>query len=247
MIRLIFSVYLRRLRQDEISTYAAQIAFFSILSIVPFLMLLSMWLSNLGTLNWEGLLVVLEESGTLPPSGLKMLRQILSSLNGSVGLFSLSALMVFWSSSRMIRALMTGMHMVYRERDKRSLLLRYLLSILYTILLSIAIVLMLVMSIFGRKILELLGSSPFLELVWGVLRLVVPVLVLLLIFWSLFLVLPTQRVSLLDALPGAVFSTITLLVVSQIFSFYVNLRDTSFLYGGLSGFVAILFWFYQFG
>ena len=131
MIRLIFSVYLRRLRQDEISPYAAQIAFFSILSIVPFLMLLSMWLSNLGTLNWEGLLVVLEESGTLPPSGLKMLRQILSSLNGSVGLFSLSALMVFWSSSRMIRALMTGMHMVYRERDKRSLLLRYLLSILF--------------------------------------------------------------------------------------------------------------------
>ena len=247
MIRLIFTAYVRRLRQDEISTYAAQIAFFSVLSVVPFLLLLSMWLSSTSILNVDGLLEILEHSGTLSSSGLELLQQVLSGLDGSVGLFSLSALMVFWSSSRMIRALMTGIHMVYRQQNKRSLLLRYLLSILYTILLSIAIVLLLVMTVFGQKLLDMFHPGPWMEVVWTAIRIIVPIFILFLILWSLFLALPHHRVTLGEALPGAAFSSVALFFVSQFFSIYAGKRDTSFLYGSLSGFTAILLWFYLFG
>lgn len=252
MFKTVFFAYIRRLKRDDLSTYAAQIAFFSILSIVPFLLLISMWLSNSNVLDLSGLLTMLEDSGALPQAGIDLLRSVLNGMEGSVGLFSISALFVFWSSSRMIRSIMTGIHMAYRERDSRSIVRKYIYSILYTILLSIGIVLILVMTVFGEKIWNMLRSfgidNRFVELVWNISRMIVPVLMLLLIFWSLYMILPCRRVSMLDALPGATLSTLSLLIVSQIFSFFVNNgMGYSVLYGGLSSFTAVLFWFYLFG
>ena len=252
MFKTIFLAYIRRLKRDDLSTYAAQIAFFSILSIVPFLLLISMWLGNTDLLDLPSLLTMLENTGALPQSGIDLLRSVLRGLEGSVGLFSLSTLMVFWSSSRMIRSVMTGIHMAYRERDSRSIILKYLYSIFYTILLSIGIVLILVMTVFGERIWSMLYSLGFsdrvVELVWNLCRMIVPVIILLLIFWSLYTVLPTRRIPILDSLPGALLSTVALLVVSQIFSFFVNNSSSySVLYGGLSSFTAILLWFYLFG
>ena len=252
MFKTIFLAYIRRLKRDDLSTYAAQIAFFSILSIVPFLLLISMWLGNTDLLDLPGLLTMIENTGALPQSGIDLLRSVLVGLEGSVGLFSLSALMVFWSSSRMIRSVMTGIHMAYRERDSRSIILKYLYSILYTILLSIGIVLILVMPVFGERIWAMFYSLGFddrvVELVWTLCRMIVPVIILLIIFWSLYTVLPIRKVSVLDSLPGALLSTVALLVVSQVFSFFVNNGNGySVLYGGLSSFTAILLWFYLFG
>ena len=252
MFKTIFLAYIRRLKRDDLSTYAAQIAFFSILSIVPFLLLISMWLGNTDLLDLPGLLTMLENTGALPQTAIDLLRSVLRGLEGSVGLFSLSALMVFWSSSRMIRSVMTGIHMAYRERDSRSIILKYLYSIFYTILLSIGIVLILVMTVFGERIWSMLYSLGFsdriVELVWNICRMIVPIIILLIIFWSLYTVLPTRRIPILDSLPGALLSTVALLVVSQIFSFFVNNGSSySVLYGGLSSFTAILLWFYLFG
>ncbi len=252
MFKTIFLAYIRRLKRDDLSTYAAQIAFFSILSIVPFLLLISMWLGNTDLLDLPGLLTMIENTGALPQSGIDLLRSVLVGLEGSVGLFSISALMVFWSSSRMIRSVMTGIHMAYRERDSRSIILKYLYSILYTILLSIGIVLILVMTVFGERIWAMFYSLGFddrvVELVWTLCRMIVPVIILLIIFWSLYTVLPIRKVHGLDSLPGALLSTVALLVVSQVFSFFVNNGNGySVLYGGLSSFTAILLWFYLFG
>lgn len=252
MFKTIFLAYIRRLKRDDLSTYAAQIAFFSILSIVPFLLLISMWLGNTDLLDLPGLLTMIENTGALPQSGIDLLRSVLVGLEGSVGLFSISALMVFWSSSRMIRSVMTGIHMAYRERDSRSIILKYLYSILYTILLSIGIVLILVMTVFGERIWAMFYSLGFddrvVELVWTLCRMIVPIIILLIIFWSLYTVLPIRKVHVLDSLPGALLSTVALLVVSQVFSFFVNNGNGySVLYGGLSSFTAILLWFYLFG
>ena len=60
--------------------------------------------------------------------------------------------------------------------------------------------------------------------------------------------LPIRKVHGLDSLPGALLSTVALLVVSQVFSFFVNNGNGySVLYGGLSSYTAILLWFYLFG
>ena len=85
-------------------------------------------------------------------------------------------------------------------------------------------------------------------MVWTLCRMIVPVIILLIIFWSLYTVLPIRKVHGLDSLPGALLSTVALLVVSQVFSFFVNNGNGySVLYGGLSSFTAILLWFYLFG
>ena len=67
MFKTIFLAYIRRLKRDDLSTYAAQIAFFSLLSILPFLLLISMWLSRSNILDINGLLVMLENAGCPSP------------------------------------------------------------------------------------------------------------------------------------------------------------------------------------
>lgn len=80
MFKTVFFAYIRRLKRDDLSTYAAQIAFFSILSIVPFLLLISMWLSNSNVLDLSGLLTMLEDSGALPQAGIDLLRSVLNGM-----------------------------------------------------------------------------------------------------------------------------------------------------------------------
>ena len=55
MFKTIFLAYIRRLKRDDLSTYAAQIAFFSLLSILPFLLMISMWLSRSNILDINGI------------------------------------------------------------------------------------------------------------------------------------------------------------------------------------------------
>ena len=253
MFKTIFLAYIRRLKRDDLSTYAAQIAFFSILSIVPFLLLISMWLGNTDLLDLPGLLTMLENTGALPQTAIDLLRSVLRGLEGSVGLFSLSALDGF--------LVLFSYDPLCHDRNPYGLSgTRF--PIHYP---EISLFYFLYHSPFhwhcshprddrfrGTHLVQCHNSLGFsdriVELVWNICRMIVPIIILLIIFWSLYTVLPTRRIPILDSLPGALLSTVALLVVSQIFSFFVNNGSSySVLYGGLSSFTAILLWFYLFG
>ena len=89
-------------------------------------------------------------------------------------------------------------------------------------------------------------SSRVLSLAFTFVKSILPVGILFLVLWSLYTVIPCRKVSRHCTLPGALISTFMVLIVSVIFSYLIRsaVIRYSLLYGGLSGFAAVLFWFY---
>lgn len=70
------------------------------------------------------------------------------------------------------------------------------------------------------------------------------VLYFLMVSYNYYL-LPTERVQFRKMLPGSLFASVGMLLVTLCYSRYANsLADYDLLYGALSSVVAILFWFY---
>ena len=60
-----------------------------------------------------------------------------------------------------------------------------------------------------------------------------------------YYILPTEKLPFRKMLPGSLFASIGMLLVTVCYSKYANsLADYDILYGALSSIVAILFWFY---
>ena len=60
-----------------------------------------------------------------------------------------------------------------------------------------------------------------------------------------YYVLPIARLELRDILPGSLFASVGMLVVTLFYSIYVNLiANYNIIYGSLSAIVALLFWFW---
>ncbi|MBQ5960881.1 MAG: YihY family inner membrane protein [Firmicutes bacterium] len=249
MFRAALLAFIRRLKHDDLVAYSAQIAFFTALSIIPFLLIVSGWLSASNIVNVSYLTELLETS-PIPDETKELLRLALGRTGSPIAMLSLATIMALWSSSMMIRAIMSAIHMVYRERESRPLLRRYILSIVFTLLLAVGVLLLLVLTVFGETIrgfLVTLGfSSRVLSLAFTFVKSILPVGILFLVLWSLYTVIPCRKVSRHCTLPGALISTFMVLIVSVIFSYLIRsaVIRYSLLYGGLSGFAAVLFWFY---
>jgi membrane protein len=249
VFRIALLAFIRRLKHDDLVAYSAQIAFFTALSIIPFLLIVSGWLSASNIVNVSYLIELLDTSA-IPDETKELLRLAFGRTGSPIAMLSLATIMALWSSSMMIRAIMSAIHMVYRERESRPLLRRYILSIVFTLLLAVGVLLLLVLTVFGETIRDFLITLGFsnrvLSLAFTFVRSILPVGILFLVLWSLYTVIPCRRVSRHCTLPGALISTFMVLIVSVIFSYLIRsaVIRYSLLYGGLSGFAAVLFWFY---
>ena len=250
MLKTVLMALVRRFRRDDLTSYAAEIAFFSLLSIVPFIMILGIILTASNILNIDNLVTLLRSLEGLPETTLSLLIGAAESLDtSSAGLVSVAAVAALWTSSLMIRAIMSGIHMVYREREQRPLLRRYLLSFLYTLLLAVGILLLLVLTVYGGRIEELifsLGLSGWLlPFVFGTISRLVPFVLLFVVIWSMYTVFPSRKIRLGNSLPGALFTMALMLLITFAYSLVVNnSARLSLLYGSLSNVVAMLLWFY---
>ncbi len=250
MFKTVLMALVRRFRRDDLISYAAEIAFFSLLSIVPFIMIIGIILTASNILNIDNLVALLRSLEGVPQSTVDLLISAAESLDtSSVGLVSVVAVAALWTSSLMIRAIMSGIHMVYRERESRPFLRRYLLSFLYTLGLAIGILLLLFLTVYGSRIEELLAalglSGWLIPFIFGTLSRIIPFVFLFAVFWSMYTVFPCRKIRLGNSLPGALLTMVLMLVITFGYSLVVNSSvRLSLLYGSLSNVVAMLLWFY---
>ncbi len=73
-------------------------------------------------------------------------------------------------------------------------------------------------------------------------------MILFIVFLSLYIFAPNEKVKLTSAIPGAIFATIGWIVVSLGFSYYVgNVSNYTATYGSLGGIIVLMLWFYLSG
>ena len=241
------SYFLRKLRASRANAYAAQTAFFMFLSLIPLIMLLLSLLKQFGS---EAILTsgITQFTPNIIDSFLDMyLSEIMD--DSKLSLTIASAIILLWSASKGVFAIIGGLNSVYEIKENRNYFYLRILAILYTISFILILSAVLMLLVFGDKLNDLLFTlMPNLQglvFIISSLRFIITFVFLVLFFCLLYKALPNEKMSFSDQIPGAVISAAGWIIFSIMFSFVVdNFSHYANIYGSLSAIIILMLWMY---
>lgn len=238
----------RHIQALDVPLHAANAGFFIILSLFPALVLILSLLRYTG-LQVSSLVEVL--SGFIPAALMSTVEElVLHTYENSTGaLVGISAVTAVWSASKGVFGLLKGLNTVYGVAEDRGWLYTRLISIFYTFLFFGLLLLTLTLHVFGGSLLELvpLTRHKLFRILSGMIdfRFVLLLLAQTLVFMLIFAFLPNGRNRLRDTVPGALTASLGWLVISDLFSIYVeNFASLSNIYGSVYAVALSMLWLY---
>lgn len=251
MLKQLVIKLLPRLRYDDVSAYAAQISFYLLLSLFPFLILLVTVLTKTQLIDINQLLEMMQNSNIFPEMAVTVISDTFSGVTMPSASIPLYIVVVIWSASRGIRAVMNGIHMAFRTRDAHNIFVRFFLSFIYTLGFVLVVVLFAVLVLFGDSLFSWLSETFRLFFLMSTLvrliRYLVPLIFLLILYTLLYKVIPAKELKIREVLPGSLLAALSSFLISQLFSLYLNhFGNYSALYGSISGIIVICTWLYLF-
>ncbi len=241
--------FLVRLKEDHVSAYAAQAAFFLILSVFPFVILVLTFTRFLPVSQSDFILVLKELlPNEIEAWVLTVLEEIMQ--NSGNTLMSFSIIVALWSAARGILSISNGLNSVYRTEESRNYFVLRGIATIHTLIVAVALVVLLIVFVFGNSLYQIiLVKIPFMNniatLILSV-RVVAGFALLFFMFVAMYKGLPNHKISLRQATPGALFSAISWIIVSFAFSIYVNhFSNYSRVYGSVAGVAIAMVWIYM--
>jgi membrane protein len=231
--------------EAKIGVYASSGAFYLFLSIFPSAALLCSLLPLL-PFTQEALLDYL--STVLPDFMRELLESIIQGTYAySAAAFSISAVLLVWSAGKAFIGIMRGLNRIYSGEDRSILKLRGLSSLYMLVFLAFMLV-TLGLSLFQKTLLAKLvqlwpQSGATVETLLR-LRFLPGMLVLAVFFSLLYQFLPNVRLRFTDQLPGALLSAALWMLLSWVFSLYLNRFGAGSVYGSLATVAFALMWIY---
>lgn len=225
---------------------AAQLAYFFLLSLFPFLIFLATLLPYL-PLTQEDILGVVRDFA--PEESLKLIESSINEYSSkNIKLLSFGFIGTIWSCSSGINAIVGALNSAYEVKESRPFLIARGMAILFTFAMVFVIVVALLLPVFGKLIGGYLFakfglSDEFLTL-WDTLRWLVSSIILFIVFTGLYWIAPNKKLTCISAIPGAIFATIGWELSSLIFSYYVTNFGKFSTYGTIGAIIVLLLWFY---
>ena len=231
--------------EAKLGVYASSGAFYLFLSIFPTAALLCSLLPLL-PFTQEALLDYL--AAVLPDFMQELLRSIIDGMYSySAAAFSISVVLLVWSAGKAFIGVMRGLNRIYSGEDHSMLKLRGLSS-LYMLVFLAFMLLTLGVSLFQRTLMQsLVQRWPWsAETVETLMKLrFFPGMLLLAVFFSLmYRFLPNAKLRYVDQIPGALLAAALWLLLSWVFSLYLNRFGASSVYGSLATVAFALMWIY---
>ena len=241
----------KRYFSDSVSKSGAELAYFFLFSFFPLLIFAN---SLIGVLHVEPDEFYSVIRGVIPGDIQKIINDYLiylGSINNS-SLMVTGLALAFYSASKAVSALIHSINRAYRVVERRPFFVQALISVVFTAVLLLSVFLTLLILIFGRSLLTQLGHYITIPIdtvnVWHVLRFVIIAAYLLCVLIMLYIIVPNQRITVRQALPGAFFAMLAWLAASIGFSFYVeNMARYSFIYGSIGAMIVLMLWLYLTG
>lgn len=249
MIRRIYHIALdfsAQMRKQNIGAYAASIAFFLFLSVVPMLMAICMVIPYT-PLTEENLVDAVTD---VTPDVVDALAESLIAdvYDRSSGVLSVAVIATIWSAAKGVMAMMRGLNAVNGVEEKRGYIEIRLIACLYTLVMLLVVILSLFIMVFGDQLVKLaLHRLPQLRLVISFamnFRFLVVWAVLALLFAAMYTYVPDRKSHFRDQIPGAVFAAVVWSAFSWGFSIYLTYGSGYGIYGSLSIIIIVLIWMY---
>lgn len=241
-------MFIKKIGDDDIFALGAQLAYYMVLSFIPFLMFL-MTLVGFSHLNSDAVLNLL--SNVMPTEAFNLIQSTVIEIvdREQTGLLWISIALAIWVSSSGFKAVIKGLNKAYGVKENRSYIKLKLISMVYTILLALIVIATLFLFVFGDVIgdffMKVLEHPEFIYYIWNMLRYVVVILIMILFFMFLYNATPCVRLGWLEVIPGAVITTLGWISISYIFAYYVNnFSNYSRLYGSLGAVFMFMTWMF---
>lgn len=243
--------FVKRLKDADISGFGAQLAYFFLLSLFPLLIFI---LTLLPYLNFPPKAVYMFLADLMPEQVYKMIKGtiigVLENRNG--GLLSIGIIGTIWSASNGVDALIKSLNRSYDKDETRPFLISRFVSVIFTLLLVLLIVVALVLPVFGKQIGLFLFSTFGLEadflIVWNKFRTLLPPILIFFVLTLMYWILPNIKLYLRSVIIGSLFATISWLIASYGFSYYItNFVNYSATYGSIGGIIILMLWLYLTG
>ena len=245
-----FNVILKNSGDDHISEYSAQCSYYTILSFIPFVILL-ITLIQYTNIEQQTLFDVISK---IIPSSMNefvigIVREVYSK---SIGTISISIIFTLWSAGKGLFALTKGLHSVYNtdEDKEKSVLYLRIMALVETIVFIVLIMIGMVLLVFGNSLKSIMqqhfGALENFNAFSQFVTEIGFIFATFVVFLFLYIFMPNHKVTFKSQVPGAIFGAIALNVISFVFSKYLDIfKGFSITYGSLTTLMLIMMWTYS--
>ena len=257
-VRLLFEVSKRSIRKyfkhDNMTSYAAALAYRVLFATVPFLALLVVLLWYLGIDDFLSKWLADQTSSALLVQATEVVQRWIKQSQGqtrggrlSVGIITIS--IAIWSVSSGLRTLTKALNAVHEVEETRPVWKRYGVSFFYALGLAIMVILASALLLIGPELVEwvvgLVGLDEVFVSLWTWLRLPVALVLIMLVVSIVYWVVPNVNHPYRLITPGAALAVIGWILASLGFSFYLaNFANYSVIYGSIGVAFVLLLYFY---
>jgi membrane protein len=236
--------------EDKLTTWAAALTYFGVLSLFPMILAL---VSVLGVIGPSATQPLLDQLGTVAPGPAKdILTNVLTSLEQNQGGSTIALLIglaaAIWSASGYIGAFMDASNNVWDAPEGRPIWKKIPIRLAITVVLLVLLTVTALAVVFTGPVAEeagnLIGLGPSFVDVWNIAK------------WPVLLVMVSFMISLLYwacpnvkqpgfpwVTPGGLLAVVLWIAASALFAFYVaNFSSYNKTYGSLGGVIVFLTW-----
>ena len=239
--------FLNKLKEDHVSESAAECAYYTILSFVPFIIFF-ISLIQFTVVDKQIILSGLKQ--IIPASMHTFVFNIIDEVyTKSFNTISFSLIIALWSASKGFYALCKGLKNIYKlTEDKPNFIVR-IEGFVYTLLFMICLLIVMILIVFGNRIHGFITQNFFsLGIITSFflrIRTLITISALFSVFLLLYKFIPKHKMSLKSQIPGAIFSSIAWIITSFVFSIYIDVfKGFSNTYGSLTSIILIMMWIY---
>ena len=242
---------LYRFEDDGVTEIGAQLTYYLILAIFPFIIF---FLSILQFTPLADADILQRLLSPLPGDSKDLFYDLINNIikGGSVGLLSFGALGSIWASSNGVMAIIKAVNRAFDLEESRPYIKLKGLSIIFTLGLFVVLIGAFTVLIFGEVIFDAVVASytwPSI-VIWKILKVLIPLLFMVLSISLLYKFSPSikkgVKIKFSESIPGALFASVFWIILSVGFSFYVNnFGNYSKTYGSLGGVIIFLIWLYM--
>jgi membrane protein len=243
----------REISNDNVTGRSAQLAYYFLFSMFPFLLFL---IALLGYVPIPDLLdqIMALLAPVLPGEAHTLLRDTVHDLvtNQKGGLLSFGIVVALWSASAAVAAIADSLNRAYSVSEGRPYWKVRGIAILLTVALAVMLIASMVLIMFGPQLGHLIaakvGLGTAFDVTWNVLRWPVILFLLVLATAIVYYFAPDVEQDWKWITPGSLLAVVAWILASLAFSYYVNnFGNYNATYGSIGAVIVLLTWMYLTG
>ncbi len=233
------------LRRPDMNILPGHLAFFFVLALIPLLTLVTFFATIFNIPIHE----ISNTVGNLPNGIVEILKPAFTATSITFGNIIILLISFFVASNGADAVILTS-NKLYNI-NKSSIVERRIKAIIVTIIFICLFLFMLLIPVFGNIIIELISNFvndtvyKSIKTIYNILQFPLSLLFVYFNIKVIYTIAPDKKIKSKDVSNGAVFTTISWVVISQIYAFYINnLANYSRIYGNFTNIIILMLFIY---